>query len=256
MELLKYVKSLYGKKGRDKANSFVIEGQRFVDEIPADWKTELFLISKSFAEKNDVSLYAKKAKIFYVEDGAFHKISDTVSPQGILAVCGQKHFSPSQFEEIAGSQNPLFILLEETNDPGNLGSIIRVSDAAGASGILLSKGCADIYNPKVLRSAAGSIFHLPFWEKIDIIECIGTLQAKKVHVYAAHVQGAVYPYDIDLKKGCGFVIGNEARGLTGNVIALCDARVKIPMIGRAESLNASVACGILVYEAVRQRINI
>lgn len=251
---IKYISSLYKKKGRDKAGSFVVEGQRFANEIPYDWDTEFFLISRSFAEKYNVEAYAKKAKIFYAEDNAFKSIADTVSPQGILAVCKQKYFSREQFEEMSSKENPLFILLEQTNDPGNLGAIIRTADAAGASGILLSKDCTDIYSPKVLRSAAGSIFHLPFLKEVDIIEWIKKFKDENINVYAAHLQGAVYPYDIDLKKGCGFVIGNEARGLSDDVVSACAACVKIPLVGQAESLNAAVACGILIYEAVRQRI--
>jgi TrmH family RNA methyltransferase len=149
--------------------------------------------------------------------------------------------------------NPIFLILENTQDPGNLGAAIRSADAAGAAAVFISRGSVDVFNPKVIRSAAGSVFHLPFFADADIMCVIEFLKNNGINVYGASLDGAECLYSLDLRHGCAFVTGNEARGLKRETAAACTARVKIPIAGKAESLNAAVACGVLVYEALRQR---
>ena len=139
-------------------------------------------------------------------------------------------------------------------DPGNLGTVIRTADACGADAVFLSKGSVDLYNPKVLRATMGSLFHVPVFQNIDLHALSEKMQAKQIPLYAAHLKGDRYPYALPLQDACAFLIGNEARGLSEDAAALCDAWVKIPMPGQAESLNASVAAGVLLYEVVRQRL--
>jgi TrmH family RNA methyltransferase len=135
-----------------------------------------------------------------------------------------------------------------------MGTIIRTADAMGVDGVFLSKGCVDVYNPKVIRSAMGSLFHIPVIEGCDFNKLMLILSAKSICVTAAHLKGKMYPCDVDFRKSAAILIGNEANGLTDNVSAMADNLVKIPMKGKAESLNAAVACSIMLYEVTRQRM--
>lgn len=248
---LKLVLSLYTNKGRAKSGMFVIEGKKFVDELPLHWEASFYVLSQTFFADNDITSYEGNADCYIVPDELFKRLADTTSPQGILAVAKQKIY---QLEDILNGDNPLIIVLEETNDPGNLGTILRIGDAAGVTGILLSTGCVDIYNPKVLRAAAGAVFHLPIVTDSNLSEDIPKLKEKGIRVYASNLQAASYPYSMPLDRASAIIIGNEARGISEATAACADYNVKLPMPGAAESLNASVACGILVYEAVRQRL--
>ena len=250
----KWVKRLNGlkiKKNRDKEGVFVAEGLRFISEIPVHWEVEAYVVSESFAAENPLSLYEKKAEVLCLPDGLFASVCDTENPQGILAVCKKLNWDA---DAVFRKKAPFLILAEELNDPGNLGTVIRTADACGADGVFLSKGSVDLYNPKVLRSTMGSLFHVPVFQNISLEELSATLRDKEIPLYAAHLRGEVYPYGLKLRDACAFLIGNEARGLSEKAADLCDRWVKIPMPGQAESLNASIAAGVLMYEVVRQRL--
>lgn len=250
---IKLINSLKAKKDRDKLGLFVAEGLRFVEEIPDDYDIMLYAVSESFEGEIDLTVFEKRAIVHLVSDKLFKEISDTTNPQGILAVIRQKKNSIEQVIDSVG-ENGFFIIAEELNDPGNLGTVVRTADACGCDGVFLSKGSVDVYNPKVLRSTMGSVFHLPVISDVDIEECVQKLKDKGITIYAAHLRGQKYPYSFNLIKGCSFIIGNEARGLSDKVAKLADSYVKIPMPGKAESLNASIAAGVLMYEVVRQRL--
>lgn len=250
--MIKKIISLKQKKEREKQKLFIAEGIKFVSEIPKDWQVDLFVVSQTFANENNISAYQKKANTFVVTDTIFHSITDTQAPQGILALCFQKEYNIDSFLE-KNKQNGFYILAEKLNDPGNLGTIIRTADAGGVQAIFLSKESVDIYNEKVLRATMGSIFHIPIFQNIDLKQTIEKLHKYHTTVLAAHLKAKEYPYMLNLKQPCAFLIGNEANGLSENAANLCDTYVKLPMIGQAESLNASIAAGILIYETVRQR---
>ncbi len=250
-KIVKKLISLKSRKNRDKDGLFVAEGIRFVSEIPADWKVDLYAVSKEFAAQNEIRVFEERANTFVFSQSVFETLSDTEHPQGILAVCHRKKFD---LQAVLEKKTGFYLLAEELNDPGNLGTIIRTADACGVHGIFLSKGSVDLYNPKVLRSTMGSLFHIPVFQNVDLGEIVGEMKKKDVQVLAAHLKGLEYPYAFDFKKSCAILIGNEARGLSEEATTLCDDFVKIPMIGQAESLNASIAAGVLMYEAVRQRI--
>ncbi len=251
---IKQINSLKMKKEREKTNLFVVEGERIIREIPLDWEIEYYILSRKYCEnfsEKEIEENFSRGEIFVVNDELFSKISDTVSPQGVLAVCRQKKINK---EEILLNENPFFVLLEKVCDPGNMGTIIRTADAAGVDAVFLSKGCVDLYNNKVIRATMGSIFHIPVVVNLDFVEFIGDLKKKGVSVFAAHLKGEKFPYEVDLTSGCGILIGNEANGLSDEISSCADCLVKIPMPGKAESMNASVAGSIFIYEAVRQRI--
>lgn len=250
-KILKWVKGLSLKKNRDKEGVFIAEGLRFVSEIPEEWEVQLFMVSEDFAKEEELGCYEERAQTYVVSDELFALVSDTENPQGILAVCKKQE----EFDEtIWKKEAPFFILAEELNDPGNLGTLIRTADAAGVDGIFLSKGSVDVYNGKVLRATMGSIFHVPIFQNVSVQEIASKMKGQRISLFAAHLKGEKYPYDLPLTKGCGFLIGNEARGLSDEAASLCDCWVKIPMPGKAESLNASMAAGLLMYEVVRQRL--
>lgn len=188
-------------------------------------------------------------KVYSMPDGLFDSVSDTMNPQGILAVMGMKKKSL----EGAEIRDGILVILDGVRDPGNMGTIIRTADAAGCAGIIVSEGCVDLYNPKVLRSTMGSVFHLPILHCSSAAEAVDLCRKKGFMVCAAHMEGSVSIYDADLSGNVAFVIGSEAEGVSGDVMDKSDMLVRIPMAGRAESLNAAVAAAVIIYEAVRQR---
>lgn len=254
-KIIKLISSLKNKKERDKQGLFIAEGLRFVEEIPVDYEIVLYAVSHSFSQEYGITVLKERAFVHVVADKLFKEICDTTNPQGILAVIKQKKFSLEEIIEKV-DENGFFIMAEELNDPGNLGTIVRTADACCCNGVFLSKGSVDVYNPKVLRSTMGSVFHLPVISDVNLNECAEKLKQKNIAVYAAHLNGQKYPYGLNLTKGCCFILGNEARGLSSEAAGLANDYIKIPMPGKAESLNASVAAGILMYEVVRQRLQL
>lgn len=247
-KLIKQIKALQLRKNREKEGLFIVEGVRFVNEIPQN-DISYYAVSDTFQKTNDISIYQKRAQVFICSDTVFHTISDTEHTQGILAICHKRELSEFQLHT-----NGLYILVEEIQDPGNLGTIIRTAAACNADAIFLSKGCVDLYNPKTLRSTMGSLFHLPIIQNADLSKYIDDMKQKNITVFAAHLKASEYYYNMDFKNGCAFLIGNEGKGISDALAQKCTQLIKIPMIGKAESLNASIAAGVLLYEAVRQKL--
>ena len=166
-----------------------------------------------------------------------------------MAVVKMKNNSLSDM--LAG--NPLLILVENLQDPGNLGTILRMGEGAGVTGVIMSPNTVDIYNPKTIRSTMGSIFRVPFVYVQDFNEAVTQCQKSGVKVYAAHLDGKNTYLGEDYSTPTAFLIGNEGNGLTDGITKQADTLIRIPMQGEVESLNAAIACTILTYEAVRQR---
>lgn len=238
------------RKARDESGIFLVEGIRMFLEIPKEKLRKVF-VSNSFYQKNQEKLTEKLADFPYelVEDGIFEKISDTQTPQGILCVVEQYHY---HLEDLL-QQDPFLLLLEDIQDPGNLGTIFRSGEGVGVSGILLSKNSVDIYNPKTIRSTMGSVFRLPFLYVEDFKETLEELKKRQITLYGAYLEGSKDYCQEDYRHSCGFVIGNEGNGIQEDTIKLCDARIRIPMEGKVESLNAAIAASVILYEAYRQR---
>ena len=259
----KWIKRLNGlkiKKNRDKEGLFIAEGLRFIREIPKNWEVLAYAVSDAFAAENDLSLYEEKAEVLCLTDALFAAVCDTENPQGILAVCKKLDWDA---DAVLAKKTPFLLLAEELNDPGNLGTVIRTADACGADAVFLSKGSVDLYNPKVLRATMGSLFHVPVFQNIDLHALSEKMQAKQIYLPKGKTPFVLSQDDVcyyHSQDGDGIatklVIDEEgkARGLSEDAAALCDAWVKIPMPGQAESLNASVAAGVLLYEVVRQRL--
>jgi len=245
-QIAKYVRSLATKKARDEAGTFIIEGEKFIGEIVALWEVELVAASESFAKANNLAKY-RSGQLHVMSDHVFASISDVKQPQGVLAVVRKKKYD---LGEMLKAETPLLLLLEDMQDPGNIGTILRVAYSLGVHGIILSPSCADIYSPKVVRSTAGSIFHVPF-VIANLQETINVLKDRGIRIYAAKAGAEHSLYHMDFRMPTAFLIGNEAHGLSNKIVAMADDAVSIPI--KSESLNASVACSILIYEAARQR---
>ena len=239
-----------GKKAKLRYSEgvFLVEGLKMFMEAPPEWVKEIY-VSESFLEKNP-SEKLKNMKYEMVSDEVFQKISDTQTPQGVLCVMKMPEY---KLEDLLDKKHMLFILLEDIQDPGNLGTMFRAGEGAGIDGVIMTKNTVDIFNPKVVRSTMGSIYRIPFVITDDILKTIADLKACGVTVYAAHLKESV-DYDLqDYTKSTAFLIGNEAGGLKRETADIADCYIKIPMKGQVESLNAAVASSVLMYEAARQR---
>ena len=238
-------------KARAEAGMFLVEGIKMVEEAASFGIEEVFV--KESKEEEILKQHGNVlSTISYevVSDKLFTEMSDTVTPQGILATVRMPQYS---LKDMLGKESGHLILLQDLRDPGNLGTIIRSAEGAGATGVILSKESADIFNPKVIRSTMGSIFRVPFCYVEDFKDTVIGVKNHGISVYAAHLQGTKQYECYDYTKPCGFLIGNEAKGLTDEVSTLADTLIRIPMSGQVESLNAAIAASILMFEVARQR---
>lgn len=247
---IKWLVSITEKaKERRKEQAFVVEGGKMFEEADEKYIREVY-VSESYIEKNGISEKLQRVGFETVSDEVFKKISDTKAPQGILCVMNQYKYA---LEDLLNKDNPVLVLLEDIQDPGNLGTILRTGEGAGIDGVIMTKDTVDIYNPKTIRATMGSIYRMPFLYVDSLQEVIGKLQEKGISVYAAHLKGNEYYDNFDFKKGTAFLIGNEGNGLKKETADLADAYLKIPMEGKVESLNAAIATSLLMYETYRQR---
>lgn len=238
-------------KERRQSQSFVIEGERLVLDAPADCLEEIY-VTKEILDKHRERLKPLEEKLILVSKEAMEKASDTKTPQGILALARMPQYT---IEDLLPEENkkPLLLILEDIQDPGNLGTMFRTAEAAGASGIILSQGTVDVFNPKTVRSTMSSIFRMPFLVAEDFPGTLQKLRKKGICLCAACLDGS-RPYDeVSYDRPCAFLIGNEGNGLGRETIQMADERIYIPMEGQIESLNAAMSAGILMYEAHRDR---
>lgn len=257
---IKYVRRLHQKKFRDSEGKFLIEGIRFLEEaINANWPLEvvfyeLSLESGGRGRRLLENLSQSGAALIAVDKALFSEIADTESPQGILAVAKKPlelDFNPVEWSK---AQRDLLVLLDGVQDPGNLGTIIRSADAVGADCVFILKGTVDPYNTKTLRSTMGSIFHIPIINVDDRRGFLNGLLAGGWKLVVGDPAAQKLLCHADLTRNTVLVIGSEAGGVSADLHKDAGSLVKIPMPGRAESLNAGVAAGIMLYETVRQRL--
>lgn len=269
-------------KSRERRSSglFITEGVRMFCEAPDDRIREIYLSESMYdrlfpehaaadekmaADENGYAdacrLKLSKHAYETVTDEVMKHMSDTQTPQGILCVIAQTAFGIDDIlsagvfagRTSSGRQPHLVLMLEGLQDPGNLGTIFRTAEAAGVTGIIMSRDTVDIYNPKTIRSTMGSIYRVPFTYTDDICAAAKMMRKHGISIYAAYLGGSV-PYERCSYTGdTAFMIGNEGNGLTEQAASCADSRVMIPMEGSVESLNAAVSAAVLLYEAHRQR---
>ena len=246
-------------KARRESGRFVLEGARLCgDALRSEVRVEAVLTTPRAAAQNAALLDALREAC-----GECHTISaplagyigDTVTPQGIFCICRMERpvpvlDNPAAFGTIR--KNGRYLALENMQDPTNLGTIIRTAEAFGLDGLLLSDGCCDLYNAKVLRGSMGGVLRLPSFAAGDLARTVPALREMGFTCWACVADSAAVPlHRASLGNGCVCLIGNEGAGLRGETIAACTGRLTIEMTGRAESLNAAMAAGIVLWEMVR-----
>lgn len=251
-------------KQRRQDGIFLAEGSKMYEEAPPELIREVFL-TKGMLEQLKSRAAAEGAaqdRAHYIEEKlsrtgyetvseeVFVRMSDTRTPQGILTVLNRPVY---EMKDLVRGDCPLLLLLEDIQDPGNLGTMVRTGEGAGITGVIMSSQTVDIYNPKTIRATMGSIYRVPFLYVEDLGETVRSLRKNNIHVYAAHLQGRTYYSSLSFREGTAFLIGNEGNGLRRETAMLADSYLKIPMEGEVESLNAAIAASLLVYEAHRQR---
>ena len=252
-EIVKSIRKLKEKKYRDIENCYVIEGIKLIKEaISENVKIKEIVVCEECISSGEIdkdTMYEiAKYNVIYVTEKVFNVITDVKSPQGILAVI-EKNASNKNIDYT----QDIIIALDGVQDPGNMGTILRTVDSANLNQIIISKDSADCYNPKVVRSTMGAIFRVNIIEVDNLKETLEEIKQNKfkVMVTALDTNDSIYSVDYNKKV---IVIGNEANGVSKEVQAIADEKVKIPMIGKTESLNASVAAGIMIYEYVRRKV--
>lgn len=251
---LKLIAKLMKKRSaREEERMFVCEGRKMFFEILT--QAPELLIKAYWAQSALAALTAQERELAEscpfeeVADDVFDSVAETVTPQGVIALVKMREQTPEQLSD----DGKTLILLETLQDPGNLGTILRTAEAAGIGGVILSADSVDAYSPKVVRATMGAIFRVPFAYAESFTDMLQSLKKRGYTLYAAHLKGSV-PYDEpDYAGPVGILIGNEGNGLSQEATELSDRRVRIPMEGNAESLNAAVAAAILMYEAKRHR---
>ncbi len=273
------------RKARDAQGLFVVEGKKMFLEAPVE-SLVCVIAEKDFSEANPKLLERLPGGVPVIADvraERFAGLSDTKTPQGILAVLKKPSIKPEEIlrrlseggrgvpdsgeplyniEETlrpalkAGKpvrKAPLLLFLEDLQDPGNAGTILRTAEAAGVDAVFCTKNTVDYYHPKTIRSTMGSIFRVPQCVVEDVPDFFGTLRKAGIRSFAAHLRGKRAYDEEDYRGGSIFLIGNEGSGLSETAAAGADALIRIPMAGEVESLNAAMAAGILMFEASRQR---
>lgn len=229
--------------------SFVIEGVKLCEEVPKHLLKDVY-VSENFEKSMPADIKKHIGSYELVSDRVFESMSDTRTPQGIMAVVSKPVYN---LDEILKSDNKTLLILEHISDPGNLGTILRLAEASGVSAVFMSKDTVDIYNPKVVRSTMGAIFRMPFIYVDDLEELIMNLKSKGIEVYASSLQESSLYDETEYGSDIALVMGNESKGISDRVLSLSDKNIHIPMLGKTESLNVAIASAVILYEIFRQR---
>ncbi|WP_242975267.1 TrmH family RNA methyltransferase [Anaerovirgula multivorans] len=254
-KIIKHTKGLQLKKNRRIYKQFIIEGIRIIEEcLLHQLSIEYIIYSEELMKLQGGNLLLENAmktyRCYQVSHDIFLKLSDTDNPQGILAIVNMKN---RDLESISIGEDAFWVVLDRIQDPGNMGTIIRTAEAAGADAVVLTKGCVDPYNSKTVRATMGGLLHIPIIETKDNEEWIKPLKNNNVKLIASDLDTKETYLDIDYKGNIAIIIGNEANGIDKELLQQVDVSVKIPILGKIESLNASIAAAILIYKAIEHK---
>ena len=242
-EIIKNIKKLKEKKYR--LDSYIVEGIKMVKEaINENQEIALIAIREDFK----IDFDTKNIKTVTISNKIFNDISDVKTPQGILAI-----IKKNQNNQIETNSNYI-LALDSLQDPGNMGTIIRTADSANINQIIINKTTVDPYSPKVIRSTMGAIYRTNIIEVEDLKTTLKEIQSKGFQIITTDLKATQSIYDINYNNKTVVVIGNEANGVSQEILQTADKKVTIPMLGKTESLNASIAASIMIYEYVRQKI--
>ena len=235
---------------RNEQDAFLVEGIKMFQEAPGERIQKLY-VSKSLYDEKGAAFFGN-SELEVLDDRVYASVSDTKTPQGVLCLVKMKE---NRLEDMLEDTDGVWLVLENVQDPGNLGTIVRTGEGAGITGVIMSNGTVDIYNPKTIRATMGSIYRVPFCYAENMQAVMQKLKKCKIQTYAAYLEGSSV-YDVqNYKEAAAFLIGNEGNGLTKELAESADYRIRIPMCGKVESLNAGIASAVLMYEAQRQRRN-
>ncbi|MBS5720774.1 MAG: RNA methyltransferase [Clostridium sp.] len=253
-ELIKHIRKLKDKKYRDESNEYVVEGVKLVEEaVKENAKIKQIIVcedtTRTYEIPTHIMLEIARYECISVSDKIFNIITQVTNPQGIMAIIEKN----AQNAKIDYTQD-IIVVLDDVQDPGNLGTILRTVDSIGLNQIIVSKGTADAFNSKVVRSTMGAIFRIKIIEVENLAQAIKEMRKHHFKLMVTSLQTKNSIYDIDFYKKI-IVIGNEANGVSKEIQDMADEKAKIPMLGRTESLNASVAAGVVMYEYVRQKLS-
>lgn len=245
-KIYKKALSLLKKKYRDSEGLYLIEGENLLEEaVKCRQDIKTVFVSESYSR----SLFGQEDKAFVLDDKLFSKLSETETSQGVISVVKKPEAKASDFINLSGD---CFVVLDRLQDPGNIGTIIRTADGAGYKLAIVMKGTADVFSSKVVRAATGSLFRMPVVYMASAKELAEFTRAAGKKLVVSSLDNSRYYYHEDLSKDIVLVIGNEGNGVSEELMDCSDLKVKIPMQGNIESLNASVAAGILLYERIRK----
>lgn len=246
--------SLLMKKAKERKEQglFVVEGVKMFGEAPREWLAGVY-VSEQFVSNEEHHKLLSDVPYEIVADSVFRAVSDTQTPQGILAVVRMPKYTMDDM--LRGDQTHLLIL-ESVQDPGNLGTMVRTGEGAGITGVVMNRTTVDLFNPKTIRSTMGSIYRVPFVVADDLEQTLQMLKKRGVRLYAAHLKGQKQYDAFDYTGATGFLIGNEGNGLSDEIANAADSYIRIPMEGQVESLNAAISASLLMYECNRQRRNV
>ena len=254
---VKYLNKLYRSRNRRKEGVFILEGKRLIEAAlagGADFR-QVFLTPAFFKSAENDNLLADlklKAEFVYIEESLLKETASTVNPQGILAVVEESVFKGDDFYQQADK----ILLLDRIQDPGNMGTMIRTAVAAGFDGIIALKGSVDIYNQKVIRATMGGIFSIAVRQKLSLEDFMTEIkdQAAAYELLAADTHAAHYHFEHKYQDKLILMIGNEANGLEPELLAAATSKIKIPLAGEIESLNAAVAASVISFEILSQQL--
>ncbi|UOQ86242.1 TrmH family RNA methyltransferase [Gracilibacillus salinarum] len=239
-EKVKSWRKLKKKKERDMEGKFLIEGYHLIEEaIKSDWKIEEII----YQTGSDIETDWKQCTLHEVTDNVMMAITETKNPQGVLAVVHKKEINSAKISRA--------LLIDRVQDPGNVGTMIRTADAAGFDAVILGDGTVDLYNDKVIRATQGSLFHMDIYQA-NLKDSIDQLQQQGVTVWSTGLSNAAYYHDLAIPDKVAIIVGNEGDGVSPEIMEQADQNVKIPIYGKAESLNVSIAAAVLMYATVKK----
>lgn len=254
-KIIKEAASLASKKYRDELDEYLIEGPNIVKEAMEEGGRVRFIFTLAGDQSAEIEEIVEAAEekdlaAFKLTSDVFAKVTQTDSPQAILAVITKRQLSEQEFFSNVGNKN--IVVLDRLQDPGNVGTVLRTAEALGFGGVIILKGTADVYQPKVVRSAAGSLLRLPLLFLDDSISCKEVLSKNNKKVFTTSMDAKKRVSDADLKENVAIVIGNEGNGICQELMEGADS-LSIPMQGKTESINAAISAAIVMYESLRQR---
>lgn len=253
-ELIKHIKKLKDKKHRDESNEYIIEGVKLIEEaVKENARIKKIIVCEDTTRTYEIPTHIMyeiaKYECVYVTNKVFASITQVTNPQGIMAII-EKGDTNVQIDYT----QDIIVALDDVQDPGNLGTILRTVDSIGLNQIIVSKGTADAFNSKVVRSTMGAIFRVKIIEVENLPQSIKEMRRHHFKLMVTSLQTENSIYDIQFNKKI-IVIGNESNGVSKEIQEMADEKAKIPMLGKTESLNASVAAGVVMYEYVRQKLS-